>query len=186
MKKIATAPKLDTERFQLEGEIGKGGMGWCCASRPLPEPALAMKVLLERAAPRDEEQQKLAHQMLGRFLEEAQVTSQLDHPGWCRCTSLGWTRRQVYFTMRLVKGRTANEVFADCLQESDEWNLVRGLEVILKVCDTMAYAHDKGAAPGPEAAERDGRAFGEVYVMDWGLAKVVGSRTGTTCGSART
>ena len=42
---------------------------------------LAMKVLLERPAPRDNEEQQLAHLVLGRFLEEAQVTSQLDHPG---------------------------------------------------------------------------------------------------------
>jgi serine/threonine protein kinase len=62
---------------------------------------LAMKVLLERSAPRDEEEKKLAHQLLGRFLEEAQVTSQLDHPGVVPVHELGLDQNgKVYFTMR--------------------------------------------------------------------------------------
>ncbi|MBL8734760.1 MAG: SUMF1/EgtB/PvdO family nonheme iron enzyme [Planctomycetes bacterium] len=137
---------------------------------------LAMKVLLERSAPRDEEEKKLAHQLLGRFLEEAQVTSQLDHPGVVPVHELGLDQRgKVYFTMRLVKGRTASEVFAVARAEEDGWTTTRGLEVVLKVCDTMAYAHDKGVLhrdlkPSNVMVGR----FGEVYVMDWGLAKVLG------------
>ena len=177
MEKLAKAPKLDTERYAIETEVGKGGMGAVLRIHDQHlNRRLAMKVLLERSAPRDEEEQKLAHQLLGRFLEEAQVTSQLDHPGVVPVHELGLDQRgKVYFTMRLVKGRTASEVFAWAREEKEGWTTTRALEVVLKVCDTMAYAHDKGVLhrdlkPSNVMVGR----FGEVYVMDWGLAKVLG------------
>ena len=179
LKKLATAPKLDTQRFQLEGELGKGGMGVVLRVHDqFLNRRLAMKVLLERGAPRDEEEKRLVHQLLGRFLEEAQVTSQLDHPGVIPVHELGLDQSgKVYFTMRMVKGSTASERFDDAFHSRGEWNLTRGLEVILRVCDTMAYAHDKGVLhrdlkPSNVMVGR----FGEVYVMDWGLAKVVGQQ----------
>jgi hypothetical protein len=104
------------------------------------------------------------------------VTSQLDHPGVVPVHELGLDQRgKVYFTMRLVKGRTASEVFAMARAEKEGWTTTRALEVVLKVCDTMAYAHDKGVLhrdlkPSNVMVGR----FGEVYVMDWGLAKVLG------------
>ncbi len=177
LAKLATAPKLDAQRFVLEGEVGQGGMGVVLKIHDrFLNRRLAMKVLIERAAPRDEEERQLVRQLLGRFLEEAQVTSQLDHPGVVPVHELGLDAAgKVYFTMRLVKGRTASEVFADAFVGEHDWPLTRALEVVLKVCDTMAYAHDKGVL------HRDLKPrnvmvgkFGEVYVMDWGLAKVIG------------
>jgi serine/threonine protein kinase/formylglycine-generating enzyme required for sulfatase activity len=177
LQRLATAPKLDTHRFQLEGELGKGGMGVVLRVHDqFLNRRLAMKVLLERGTPRDDEEERLLHQLLGRFLEEAQVTSQLDHPGVVPVHELGLDQHgKVYFTMRMVKGRTAHDVFADAHNRRGEWDLTRALEVILKVCDTMAYAHDKGVLhrdlkPSNVMVGR----FGEVYVMDWGLAKVLG------------
>ncbi|MBM3962560.1 MAG: serine/threonine protein kinase, partial [Planctomycetes bacterium] len=179
LQKLATAPKLDGERFVLEGELGKGGMGVVLRMHDqFLNRRLAMKVLLERGTPRDEEEKRLVHQLLGRFLEEAQVTSQLDHPGVVPVHELGLDQSgKVYFTMRMVKGKTASERFADAYHQRNEWDLTRGLEVILKVCDTMSYAHDKGVLhrdlkPGNVMVGR----FGEVYVMDWGLAKVLGQQ----------
>ncbi|MBL8737653.1 MAG: serine/threonine protein kinase, partial [Planctomycetes bacterium] len=177
MEKLAKAPKLDEQRFTLEGEVGKGGMGAVLRIHDrFLNRRLAMKVLLERAAPRDDDERKLSHQLLGRFLEEAQVTSQLDHPGVVPVHELGLDANgKVWFTMRLVKGRTASEVFADAHADRNDWTTTRALEVILKVCDTMAYAHDKGVLHRDlkPANVMVGR-FGEVYVMDWGLAKVLG------------
>ncbi|MFO1055130.1 MAG: WD40 repeat domain-containing serine/threonine protein kinase [Planctomycetota bacterium] len=177
LQKLESAPKLDKQRYTLEGELGKGGMGIVLGIHDhYLNRRLAMKVMLQRPAPRSEEEARLLRQLLGRFLEEAQVTSQLDHPGVVAVHELGLDQSgRVYFTMRMVKGRTASEVFADALVGRNDWTLTRALEVVLKVCDTMAYAHDKGVI------HRDlkpsnvmiGR-FGEVYVMDWGLAKVIG------------
>jgi serine/threonine protein kinase/formylglycine-generating enzyme required for sulfatase activity len=179
LQKLATAPKLDGERFTLEGELGKGGMGVVLRVHDqFLNRRLAMKVLLERGTPRDEEEKRLVYQLLGRFLEEAQVTSQLDHPGVVPVHELGLDQSgKVFFTMRMVKGKTASERFADAYHQRNEWDLTRGLEVILKVCDTMSYAHDKGVLhrdlkPGNVMVGR----FGEVYVMDWGLAKVLGQQ----------
>ena len=175
--KIQSAPKLDQERFRAEDEIGKGGVG--AVTRVYDKVlnrSLAMKTLLDRAAPRDEEERRMESQRLGRFLEEAQVTSQLDHPGVVPVHELGLDQDgKVFFTMRLVKGRTVGEVFDDVANQRDDWTLTRALEVVLKMCDTMAYAHEK------RVLHRDlkpanvmvGR-FGEVYVMDWGLAKILG------------
>jgi len=179
LAKLGKAPKLDVDRFALETEVGKGGMGAVVRIHDrLLNRRLAMKVLLERAAPRDDEEKRLANQLLGRFLEEAQVTSQLDHPGVAPVHELGLDATgKVYFTMRLVKGRTASDVFADAFAGHEQWPLTRALEVVLKVCDTMAYAHDKGVLhrdlkPSNVMVGR----FGEVYVMDWGLTKVLGQQ----------
>jgi formylglycine-generating enzyme required for sulfatase activity len=104
------------------------------------------------------------------------VTSQLDHPGVVPVHDVGLDAAgKVWFTMRQVKGRTASEVFAEAFQGVDDWTTTRALEVILKVCDTMSYAHEKGVLHRDlkPANVMVGR-FGEVYVMDWGLAKVIG------------
>ena len=177
LKKLAASAKLDTNRFVLEKELGKGGMG--LVSRIHDQHLnrrLAIKVLLERGQPETERDRRMAHQFLGRFLEEAQVTSQLDHPGVVPVHDVGLDAAgRVWFTMRQVKGRTASEVFADAFQGINDWTTTRALEVILKVCDTMAYAHEKGVLHRDlkPANVMVGR-FGEVYVMDWGLAKVTG------------
>ncbi|MFN6145944.1 MAG: bifunctional serine/threonine-protein kinase/formylglycine-generating enzyme family protein [Planctomycetota bacterium] len=163
----------------LQGELGKGGMGLVVQIHDrFLNRRLAMKLLLERSAPRDDDERRLLNQLLGRFLEEAQVTSQLDHPGVVPVHELGLDQvGKVYFTMRMVKGRTASEVFADAHAERNDWTIPKALEVLLKVCDTMSYAHDKGVLHRDlkPANVMVGR-FGEVYVMDWGLAKVVGQQ----------
>jgi serine/threonine protein kinase/formylglycine-generating enzyme required for sulfatase activity len=177
LEKLKESPRLDEQRFELEGEVGKGGMGAILKIHDrLLNRRLAMKVLLERSAPRDDDERRLASQLTGRFLEEAQVTGQLDHPGVVPVHELGLDQNgKVWFTMRLVKGRTAREVFEAAFHERGEWNLTRALEVVLKVCDTMAYAHGKGVLHRDlkPANVMVGR-FGEVYVMDWGLAKLAG------------
>ncbi|MFY9343361.1 MAG: serine/threonine-protein kinase [Planctomycetota bacterium] len=177
LQKLQKAPKLDAERYVLEGEIDRGGMGAVLRIHDAHlNRRLAMKVMLERGAAKDAEDARLSRQLLGRFLEEAQVTSQLDHPGVVPVHELGLDASgKVFFTMRLVKGRNASEVFALARTGDDGWTRTRALEVVLKVCDTMAYAHEKGVLhrdlkPGNVMVGR----FGEVYVMDWGLAKVLG------------
>jgi serine/threonine protein kinase/formylglycine-generating enzyme required for sulfatase activity len=179
LQKLATAPKLDSQRFVLDGKLGEGGMGVVLRVHDqFLNRRLAMKVMLERPTPGNDEEKRLVHQLLGRFLEEAQVTSQLDHPGVVAVHELGLDQGgKVYFTMRMVNGKTASDRFADAYHQRNEWDLTRGLEVILKVCDTMSYAHDKGVLhrdlkPGNVMVGR----FGEVYVMDWGLAKVLGQQ----------
>ncbi|MGB3967201.1 MAG: protein kinase [Planctomycetota bacterium] len=177
LQKLAVAPPLDSVRYKTEGQLGRGGMGAVMSVRDeYLNRQLAMKVMLDLGRPDDPIARQMAHQMLGRFLEEAQVTSQLDHPGVVPVHELGIDAAgKVYFTMRLVKGQTLKDVFEKVASGAEGWDRARALEAMLKVCDTMAYSHDK------DVLHRDlkpanvmvGR-FGEVYVMDWGLAKVLG------------
>ena len=172
-------------RYQLREPIARGGMGkilkaWDENMRR----ELAMKVMLGSA-----EGGGCDQRTLGRFLEEAQLTGQLEHPGIVPVHELGVDRAgRAYYTMKLVRGRDLREIFRKVRDGEDGWSVTRALSVVLRICEAMAFAHDKGVI------HRDlkpsnimvGR-FGETYVMDWGLARVLGreQRAGSGSGSSR-
>jgi serine/threonine protein kinase/formylglycine-generating enzyme required for sulfatase activity len=160
-----------SSRYHLKGQVAKGGMG--VILRVWDEDLrrhLAMKVMLSDADGSDAR--------LSRFLEEAQVTGQLDHPGIVPVHELGIDARgRVFFTMKLVHGRTLTQVFDAVKRGADGWNVTRALSVVLRVCEAMAFAHEKGVIHRDlkPANIMVGR-FGETYVMDWGLARVLSAR----------
>ena len=168
-------------RYVFEGKVAKGGMGVIYEVYDQDvRRHLAMKVILNRGdAGKSGHTPAVDSKSLGRFLEEAQVTGQLDHPGIVPVHELGVDDNdQVYFTMKLVDGEDLRAVFDRVHRPADSgWNLTRALSLMLRVCEAMAYAHSKGVI------HRDlkpsnimvGR-YGEVYVMDWGLARVQGQR----------
>jgi formylglycine-generating enzyme required for sulfatase activity len=166
------AQPIDDGRYEKRGMVGKGGMGvvWRVYDRRLRR-LLAMKEPRVTDGPRTDAERHL----IARFLEEARVTSQLDHPGIIPVHDVGFDAQQrPCFLMRLVSGQTAGAAFTKARTEREGWTRTRALEVVLKVCDTVAYAHSRGVL------HRDLKpdnvmvgAFGEVYVMDWGLAKVL-------------
>ncbi len=165
------------DRYQIRGRIGRGGQGavyevW---DEDLARRA-AMKVVLGRdAGPSTEATPPADPETLSRFLEEAQVTGQLDHPGVVPVHELGLDHKgQVYFTMRLVQGDDLSKIFSKVRSGEDGWTQVRALGAVLKACDALAYAHSK------KVIHRDLKpsnlmvgSFGEVYVMDWGLARTL-------------
>src|SRR5262249_1726609 len=126
---------------------------------------IAVKVLLETHAGKTE--------LLQRFVEEAQIAGQLQHPGIVPVYELGqFADRRPYFTMKLVKGKTLARLLAARQDPSEE--RPRFLKVFEQVCQTVAYAHARGVI------HRDLKPsnimvgnYGEVQVMDWGLAKVL-------------
>jgi formylglycine-generating enzyme required for sulfatase activity/serine/threonine protein kinase len=163
-----------SNRYRIQGEVARGGMG--AILRAWDEDLrryLAMKVVLQHDSSKRGGADARA---LGRFLEEAQITSQLEHPGIVPVHELGLDEHgRVYFTMRLVAGRDLEQIFELVRREAEGWSVTRAVGVVLKVCDAMAYAHDK------RVIHRDLKpanimvgSFGEVYVMDWGLARVLG------------
>ncbi|MCP3914391.1 MAG: SUMF1/EgtB/PvdO family nonheme iron enzyme [bacterium] len=166
------------ERYRMEGEIARGGMAaimrvWDGDLRR----HLAMKVILAKGEGKGASS-GTPSRSLARFLEEAQVTGQLDHPGIVPIHELGLDqRKQVYFTMKLVKGHTLRDTFDLVRTGGEGWTQARALRVVLKICEAMAYAHSKGVEHRDlkPAKVMVGR-FGEVYVMDWGLARILGRK----------
>jgi len=164
-------------RYRIRGEVARGGMG--AILKIWDEDLhrhLAMKVILGQAqAQTGGDTPPVDARKVARFLEEAQVTGQLDHPGIVPVHELGLDPEgRLYFTMKLVKGRSLQEIFDLVAAGAEGWTQTRALGVLLKVCEAMAYAHDKGVIHRDlkPANVMIGK-FGEVHVMDWGLARIL-------------
>jgi serine/threonine-protein kinase len=160
------APAQRGDRYQLFGEIARGGMGAVIKGRdPDLGRDLAVKVLLSSRRDKPE--------LVRRFVEEAQIGGQLQHPGIVPVYELGaFADQRPYFTMKLVKGRTLAALLDE--RRSPAHDLPRYLSIFESICQTVAYAHSRGVI------HRDLKpsnvmvgSFGEVQVMDWGLAKVL-------------
>src|SRR5262245_62369325 len=123
------------DRYQLFGEIARGGMGAVLRGRDVDLGRdLAVKVLLPKYADRPE--------VVGRFLEEAQIGGQLQHPGVVPVYDIGRFGDRPFFTMKLVKGHTLAQLLGEREQPTED--RPRLLGIALQVCQAMAYAHAKG------------------------------------------
>ncbi len=116
-----------------------------------------------------------------RFLREARVTANIQHPGTVPLYELGRDRDgQLFFTMKKVDGQDLREILFDLRQEVPEvvekFPLPRLLDILIQVCQTIAYSHNLGVIHRDlKPANIIVGKFGEVYVLDWGLAKVLGA-----------
>ena len=113
-----------------------------------------------------------------RFLAEAQIASQLEHPGILPIFDVGLDPDgRPYYTTQLLPGTTLEDVWKQIHEPTpSEWNVNRALELLLRVCDVMSHAHSRGVI------HRDLKpsniligAFGDVRVIDWGSAHVLES-----------
>ena len=148
--------------------IGTGGMGAVHRAR---QESLARDVAVKiiRAEHADAEDTE-------RFLREARVLAQLDHPNIVPIYDSGTDAEgRCFYTMKMVRGRTLKAILLAVGKGAETWTLERLLEIFRKVCDAVAFAHARGVL------HRDLKPdnimvgeFGEVLVMDWGLAKVMG------------
>jgi len=127
---------------------------------------VAIKVLLERFGP--------ASAAAMRFLDEARITGQLQHPAIPPVHALGTLRDgRPFLAMKLVKGRTLDELLQERTDPTD--NLGRYLAAFEQVCQAVGYAHaHKVIHRDLKPANIMVGSFGEVQVMDWGLAKKLG------------
>ena len=167
---------LSLGRFQLTGELGAGGMGRVLEARdPELRRSVAVKVVIDP--------KKVTEAQLARFVAEAQITSQLEHPNIVPVHEMGVSEEgQLYFVMKKVEGRSLGQVLA-ALRAGDgaaasEFPLTKLLHAFIQVCNAVAYAHDRGVL------HRDIKPdnimlgpFGEVLLMDWGVARLVGDVT---------
>jgi serine/threonine protein kinase len=182
-RKLGRPPGART-RYVLLGELARGGMGvvlhvW----DTLLERAVAMKVLDTEAEAETKSEAKSkrpqdAEETLARFLTEARIAGQLQHPGVVPIHDLGADEHgRVYFTMPLCEGRTLDEIFELARSRAEGWSLERVVGLLEKACEVIAYAHSRGVIHRDlKPANLIVSASGQVYVVDWGLAKVLDPR----------
>jgi len=166
-------------RYHERGEQGRGGMGRVLLvdDRDLGR-EIVMKVLLEDPSTRSKRKAKSDQQSASkqsRFLQEAQITGQLEHPSIVPVYELGQRKDSTpYYTMKFVRGDTLSQALRKCSTMQDRVAL---LPHYVDLCQAIAYAHSRGVI------HRDLKPsnvmvgeYGETVVIDWGLAKVKGRR----------
>ncbi|MBM4034000.1 MAG: serine/threonine protein kinase [Planctomycetes bacterium] len=165
-------------RYVEKGVIGRGGMGEVvlCVDRNIRR-EIALKRILPRAA--EDTAQR------ARFVEEAQVTGQLEHPNIVPVHELDRTPDgTLYFTMKLVKGQSLSQILRSARERPGWHSLNDMLQMFLKVCDGVGFAHARGVIHRDiKPANIMVGDFGEVLVMDWGIAKVLGRSASTSSAS---
>jgi serine/threonine protein kinase len=161
-------------RIRPGEEVGRGAFGSVLRGLDTKlRRELAIKVT---AKPRAE----LPTALLARFVEEAQITAQLEHPNVVPVHDLGVDPAgRAYFSMKLVRGQSL-EAILEKRKSGDpatlsEFGLRRLLDIFLQVCQAVEYAHARGVIHRDlKPANIMVGDFGEVLVMDWGVAKLVG------------
>lgn len=167
--------QLAQERYQLLQTLGAGAMGEVLAAQ---DQNLRRKVAYKQI----HSQMAVHPEVLSRFVKEAQITAQLGHPNIIPIYDLEThADGKTAYTMKLIQGNTlkdllqaAREDFEQKGQARPEHNLNTLLGYFLKVCDAMHYAHVRGVIHRDlKPANLMIGPYGEVYVMDWGIARLI-------------
>jgi serine/threonine protein kinase len=176
VKSVSVAPPAQAwaGRIQVVEEVGRGAMGRVLR---VFDNKLRRELALKVAPlPRHE----MARDRLARFVEEAQITAQLEHPNVVPVHDLGVDPEgHAYFSMKLIRGQSL-ETILEKRQQGDaetvaEFGLRRLLDVFLQTCQAIEYAHARGVIHRDlKPANIMVGDFGEVQVMDWGVAKLIG------------
>jgi serine/threonine protein kinase len=158
LREVTEAPDLSGTRYEIEEEIGRGGMGVVYRARDTQlDRRVALKVI--DAGPTD----------------EPRTLAQLEHPGLAPVYDAGvLPDGRAYYAMRLVQGKRLDEFLAA------EPSLPARLRVFEKICEAIAFAHGRGVVHC-DLKPRNimTGSFGEVFVMDWGIANSTSPGAGT-------
>ncbi len=173
-----------TRKYVVAGEIARGGMGLIlrAVDRDIRR-EVAMKVLLDET---DEGSASETRRRRLRFVEEAQVTGQLEHPNIVPIHDIGvGTDGRLFFTMKMVRGRSLAHALIDLRRgnpkATSDGTLGRLLGVLVGVCNAVAFAHSRSVIHRDlKPANIMIGEYGEVLVMDWGLARVGQTRANPT------
>jgi serine/threonine protein kinase len=159
---VVRLPDLSGTRYELRGEVARGGMGvvYLARDRDL-ERDVALKVLADEGADPG---------TADRLRREARIIARLEHPGIVPVHDVGTLADgRVFYAMKLVSGRRLDEV----MREGPP--LRERVRLLLRVCEPVAFAHAHGVVHRDLKPENVMVGpFGEVLVMDWGVAKQKG------------
>jgi len=156
LRKVAELPDLSGTRYQVESELGRGGMGVVYAAM---DEQLGRRVALKVTA------SGFSGGAAQRLMDEAKIVASLEHPGIVPVYDAGCLADgRFYCAMKLVEGKRLRE-------HAQDLTLRERLRVFQKVCEAVAFAHSRGVIHRDLKPENIMvGAFGEVFVMDWGVA----------------
>ncbi|MCB9886706.1 MAG: serine/threonine protein kinase [Planctomycetes bacterium] len=156
----------ETGKYVVHGMLGQGGVGAVHRGHDSDLGRdVAIKFLHDRYTGEPS--------ILQRFVEEAQIGGQLQHPGIVPVYDIGLADGRPFFTMKLIKGATLAKKLAE--RSSPQSDRRTFLGIFESICQTMAYAHARGVVHRDlKPANVMIGSFGEVQVVDWGMGKVLG------------
>lgn len=159
LRSVADAPDTGGTRYRVVSPIGRGGMGAVYLAEDTElQREVALKVLITP---------EIHESMAARMADEAKILARLEHPGIVPIYDAGTLRDgRVYYAMKLVRGRRLDHIVTMATP------LAERLRIFRRICEPIAFAHAHGVV------HRDLKpdnimvgSFGEVFVMDWGVAK---------------
>jgi len=165
---LLTAGRKD--RFELDREVGKGGVGRVYALRDHSLGRTIAVKFLQKPGTRGAGVRR-------QFIREARVTAALEHPNIMPVYDVGVTEKgEIFFTMKKVGGVTLGDAIRQCREGRDgpeEFRTIDGrVRIFLKVCDALTYAHHQGFIHQDVKPDNIMLGeFGEVLVLDWGSAR---------------
>jgi eukaryotic-like serine/threonine-protein kinase len=161
LRKNAELPDLSGTRYRLLRQVARGGMGVVYAAEDQDlQRRVALKVL---------EVPDAEGELANRLLREARVLARLEHPGIVPVHDVGTLADgRVFYTMKFVEGQQLDKYIGSVTSILDR------LRIFLRMCDAVAFAHARGVLHRDlKPANVMIGSFGEVLVMDWGLAKIL-------------
>jgi serine/threonine protein kinase len=159
LRDVAAWPDVSGTRYELRGELARGGMGvvYLARDRELDRDVALKVIASEPAEPR----------ATARLRREARIIARLEHPGIVPVHDVGsLPDGRVFYAMKLVSGRRLDDLLRVGVP------LRERLQLLLRICEPVAFAHAHGVIHRDLKPENVmvGR-FGEVLVMDWGVAR---------------
>jgi len=180
LRALKIAESRPPDKYEILRELARGGVGCIQVARDRDlMRTLVMKTLIDG--------HKVSDYVLKKFIEEAQITGQLEHPNIVPVHDFGYySGGEVFFTMKMVRGRTLKDIIrrlrrpeeAEPDPFGDEvFTRTRLLQIFEQVCMAIGFAHSRSVV------HRDIKPsnimlgdFGETLVLDWGVAKVLGRK----------
>lgn len=166
LREAGEIPDLTGTRYRLLERVARGGMGVVYAAEDEKlQRRVALKVLDAPGADRD---------LANRLIREAQVLARLEHPGIVPVHDVGTLHDgRVFYTMKFVQGQRLDQYVETVPSVTER------LRLFLRICDAVAFAHAHGVLHRDlKPANIMVGSFGEVLVMDWGLAKLLRENAG--------